>query len=136
MIDFSTKNEGTWFPYDRSNPDLGSICLREMPQSELKKIKKITTQTKRKFKRGQYTEIVETNEELEMKLIFNYCIVDWKNTYLDGQAIECNMTNKERMLESVDFVKLMTEFLEELNESNNALKEAREKNSEIGSIGN
>lgn len=136
MINFTTKNEGTWFYFDKNDQDLGGLCLREMSQTELQKIKKLTTKKKRKFKRGQLIEVVETNEELETKLIFNYCIVDWKGVSLNGEEVECNAANKEKLLESVDFLKLVTEFLEELNEDNKSLNEAREKNSVNGSNGN
>lgn len=135
MVDFTSKNEGTWFDFDPDNSDLGGVCLREIPFTELQKIEKMTTKTKRKFKRGQPYDDVIKDEALERKLIFSYCIVDWKNVSMDGQPAECNMANKTKIMNSVDFVKLVLGFIEELNEQNKALDEARAKNSENGSTG-
>lgn len=130
MINFSTRNEGTWFDFDPTNPELGSICVRGLSLNEANQIDKLCTKIRRKFKRGNPVEIKEVDEDRKLKLTFDYCIVDWKNVSIDGNPAECNIQNKTKLLNSADFVKLVTEFIDEVNDKNQSLEEAREKNSE------
>lgn len=135
MINFSTSNDGQWFEFDPGNPQLGRICVRGLSLDEAKRIDKMCTKSKRKFKRGQLITVTDIDEDRRMKLTFDYCIVKWENVSIDGKLAECNMANKSKLMNSNDFVKLVSDFIEEVNDSNQALEEAREKNSETISNG-
>lgn len=129
MINFDSKNDGTWFYFDKGNPDAGSICLRELSSEELSSIEKITTKSEKKVKRGVVFDDVKTDKQLESKLYWRYCIVDWKNIQIDGKKVKCDNANKDKLMKITDFVKFMSVCLEELTESNKSLEEARVKNS-------
>lgn len=128
MVEFSTKNEPVWFFFDETNPELGSIALRELSPDSAKKIRKITTKRQKAFKRGRLVETAETDEGESLELTLDYCIVDWKHVQIDGVAVECTKETKLQALRSVDFVKFITDCLEELTLQNKTIEEARAKN--------
>jgi len=135
MVDFSTKNEGTWFYFDESNQELGGVCLRELSFEEAKRIDQITTKVKRRFEAGKWVEEKKTDEDKSQELTFAYCIVDWKNISLDGHSLECNIGNKVKAMKSLDFTKFILDCLGQLRNQNSAIDGARLKNSESISNG-
>lgn len=135
MVDFNTKNNGTWFFFDDDNEDLGGVCLRELSMEESRKIDKITTKDKPKFQSGKWETEKVVNEKQAQELTFGYCIVDWKNVCLDGASAECNIGNKVKAMKSLDFVKFVLSCLGQLKSQNTAISEARLKNSESSSSG-
>jgi len=130
MINFDTKNEGTWFYFDEDNHDAGGICLRELSSEEYQKIEKLTVKTKQKFSHGNSYSAITTNEELAAKMRWDYCIVNWAEVQIDGIEVECNTENKVKLSKTLGFIKFVSPCLEKLTETNNALEEARVKNSE------
>jgi len=135
MLDLNSDNKGKWFYFDPDNPKAGGVCLRELTTDENLRIEKLTVTKKRKFKRGAWIEDTTTNEELASKLRFDFCIVDWKEVAIDGRKVECTKDNKVLAMKIINFVKIILESLEELTDSNEALKEARLKNSPTTSHG-
>ncbi len=135
MINFENKNEGTWFYVDEKKHDLGGICLRVLSTEEYLSIEKITTKTKKKFKKGVAYDDVQVDETLASKLRWRYCIVDWSDLQLNGVAIDCDNSNKEAMCKSMGFLSWVADCLEELTEKTTALDEARLGNSSGGSSG-
>jgi len=138
-VNFSPKNEGVWFYFDPSNEELGGVCLREVTVDESRRIEKDTTTTHRKNLGGQSIEIKEHDEIGSFRLVMQYCLVDWKGVLVDGQPVECNAMGKERAMKCHDFVKFVTECIDNLTNKNESIirdrEEARVKNSEIGSNG-
>jgi len=136
MPEFSSKNEGQWFSYDPENEKLGGVCLRELSTEEHARIDKIVIKHKKRIMRGVLVDDTTTNEKLESKLRWDYCIVDWSKTSLDGQQLECTSENKVKMMKVTDFVKFVADSLGEKVDENKTLDEARLKNSESSSNGN
>jgi hypothetical protein len=128
MANFKSENQGTWFFYNPKKEKDGGVCLRELSTDEHTRIEKITTRKRKKFKGGQPYDDVQVDEELASKLRWDYCIVDWSKTELDGQELECNSDNKVKMMKVIDFVKFVVNNLDTLVDSNKSLEEARVKN--------
>ena len=133
MPNFSSKNEGAWFYFDPDNESLGGTCLRELDPDEFNRIERLTVKHKKRVMRGVLVDDIKTDEKLASKLRWDYCITDWKNISLDGQALECTTDNKVKMMNVSDFVKHVADSLGELVENNQSLDEARVKNSESSS---
>lgn len=135
MINFENKNEGMWFYADDDNHKLGSIRLRVLSTEEYQRIEAITTRTKKKFKSGVAYDDVTTDETLAAKLRWRYCITDWADLQLNGEAVVCNDASKVEMCKSMEFLDWIVVFLEELTEKTTALDEARLGNSSDSSSG-
>lgn len=135
MINFNSKNEGTWFYFDEANHSLGSICLRVLSGDEYEKIQKITVKRHKKFKRGIAYDEEIVNEKLASKMRWDYCIVDWQNIAIDNQPVECTSENKQRLVKITNFISFVADCLEKLAESNKEVEEARLKNLETTSGG-
>ena len=135
MPNFKSENPGTWFPYDPDDESQGGVCLRELSTDEYEKIERLTVKTRKKFKHGAAYDDTTEDKKLASRLRWDYCIVDWKKTHLDGQEIECNTENKVKMMKVIDFVKHVVDSLSELVDANKSLEEAKAKNSESSSNG-
>jgi len=135
MLNFDNKNEGKWFYAVDGDEKSGGVCLRVLSPEKYQEIQKLTTKTKKKVKRGVAYDEVTTNERLESKLRWNYCIVNWTDIQLNGEPVECTKENKVELCKSVQFLSWIADCLEKLTEENNVLEEARLKNSEGSSNG-
>lgn len=135
MPNFSTKNEGVWFYFDKEHPDLGGICLRELTSEEAARIDKITVKHKRKVVRGAMVDVPEEDAKTATRLTWDYCITDWKNIQLDGEDMECNTENKVKMMNCIGFAKFMGDCITDLIGANKAIEEARVKNLQSSSSG-
>jgi len=136
MINFETKNEGTWFWFNEDNQEEGGICLRILSGDEYERITKITTKTKKRVKQGVAYDDTTVDEKLAAKKRWDYCIVDWKNVSIDGEAAECDSVNKQRLVKSFVAIKFINDCLDKLNEEASIDNEARVKNFESSSDGN
>lgn len=125
MPNFSSANKGTWFYYDPADESLGGVSFREITIDEQQRIENITVKTRKKFRRGVSYDDVKTDEELASKLRWDFCIVDWTETQLDGQDLDCTCDNKVKMMKVTDFVKFAVDSLSDLVEMNATLKEAQ-----------
>lgn len=133
MAKFSSEKKGTWFYYDPDKPEAGGLCLRLPTEDEKRHIERLTVKHNWKFERGtgrRYDDLKE-DEKLAEKLRLDIMIVDWKETYLDGQMLECTKENKVKIMNvSADFAKFWGESFDELSRQNVTLEEARVKNLE------
>ncbi len=126
-MDFSSENEGTWFYFDEDNHDEGRVKIRACPPKETKRIQKLTTSTKKKFKFGQYHEIVSTDESLNDRLYYDYIIEDWENVFYDGEELECTTENKIKIMNvNFSFSYFVGKCLEELIERAEKLRPSEE----------
>ncbi len=128
MPNFKSENPGTWFYYNPDDESQGGVCLRELSTDEHEKIERLTVKSKKKFKHGVAYDDITENKPHASKLRWDYCITDWKKTYLDGQELECNAENKVKMMKVINFVKHVVDSLNELVDTNASLEEARVKN--------
>ena len=135
MPNFKSENPGTWFYYNPDDESQGGVCLRELSTDEYERIERLTIKKKRKFRHGAAYDDITEDKKLASKLRWDYCIVDWKKTELDGQELECNSENKVKMMKVIDFVKHVVDSLTELVDANKSLDEARVKNLPISSNG-
>lgn len=126
MVNFTRKNDGRWF-YFNNDEAMGGVCLRELSVEEGKRIEKDTTVVKKKIRQGQMVEYTEIDQEKSFRLTMQYCIVDWKEVAVDGEALECNAMGKEKALKCLDFVKYVSECLNILTDENRSLNAAKEE---------
>lgn len=127
MLDFKTKDEGTWFYFieDRSE----SVCLRMPTADEYEDIQRLTVKPgKPEYHRGHRYETEKTDDKLSERLSLRKFIMDWKGIGLDGTEIECTNENKEKMMKITDFRMFVGECIEKMVEENKTIEEARAKN--------
>lgn len=127
MIDFKTKDKGTWFYFIEGREE--GVCLRMPTSDEYDDIKRLTvTQGKPDYHRGQRYETEKTNEKLSSKLTLRKLIMDWKGVGCDGTEIECNDKNKEKMMQISDFKIFVGECTDKMVGENKTIEAARVKN--------
>lgn len=133
MFNLKSEDTGTWFYFSPDHPELGGICLREIPPDELRKIEKTSTKRgKMKFDRATHTRIDNpiVDEELASEERWDACIVDWKEVAIDGVKVDCTRENKIRAMKIPAFLKFFVESFDVLVDTNSELEEDRLKNSE------
>lgn len=123
-------NPGTKFFFDEDNPEEGSMTVRVCNGAALGDIIKKTTKKKAEFRKGGRHEWREVNEDLQNKLIWDYCIVGWENiTDAADKPIECTMENKALLMRgSIQFSRFYAACLEKLNAAVAREREEAEKN--------
>jgi len=134
-MDFTSENSGKWFWFNGKDENSGGICLRVLSIDESRRIDKLTTTKKWKPIRGQVTELKTIDEELRDKLVWDYCIVDWKDVKLDGKEVKPTADSKVAMMGSNAFATFFLDKVTELNEDNEISTEQLEKNSKTSSSG-
>ena len=124
-IDTKNPNPGVWFSFGDAE-----VCIRLFPASERERVMSKCSKKKEYFKAGR--KIVEEviNEELFSELLWDYCIINWKNiTDQDGNEFPCSKENKIFIMkESPRFSNFIADCLEKLNEADITEKERIEKN--------
>ena len=127
---FSLKNVGVWFWFNSENESEGGVCLRSCTGDDINKIEKRTVTNRVEYKRGQRFEITERNEILYNEMLWNHCIVEWKNVEdEEGKELECNKENKAKLMgSSIAFANFIANSLEKLTETEMELRSAQEKN--------
>jgi len=105
-------NPGTWFDVEGG----GRICLRICGSDKLREIRKQTVKKKIEYKQGGRFVYDEVNEDLQGRLIWEYCIVNWENFFdADGKPIPCNIDTKNALMgNSPMFSKMVTANLTKL----------------------
>lgn len=124
-------NPGAWFDIVEDKPEEGRLCLRIIPEGELKKIADQTTKKKVEYKKGQRFEVLNTNDDKYDELFWDYVIEDWE-TIQDavGNDIPCNAKNKVALVTgSIDFKRAIDRCLERLKREIEDRNKAIEKNS-------
>lgn len=127
---FDIASKGHWCYFDSKNEALGGVCLRAPTAEITESIEKMTVNVKKKFKRGVWREDKTTDTQLASKLMWDFCIVDWKEIVLDKDAppAECTKENKSRAVKNWEFLRFVNDKLDELMEADTAIEEARVKN--------
>jgi hypothetical protein len=133
MINFENNGEGKWFQVEPGTDECGSFKFRTVSVEEYEKIEKITVRTKKKVKRGIAYDDVTIDERLAAKMRWDYIIMDWKNVLIEGKVAKCDAANKALIVKYDNFIKFALVCIEELNDENKAIEEAKLKNSEKSS---
>ena len=134
-MEFTSENSGKWFWFNGKDESDGGICLRVLSIDESRRIDKVTTTKKFKPIRGQVTEIKTVDDEMRDRLVWDYCIVDWKDIKLDGKELKPSAETKVAMMRSNTFATFFLDKVTELNEDNEISIEQLEKNSKASSSG-
>ena len=134
-MNFASSNEGKWFDFDANDPSKGGVQIRVLSLDETKRIDKLAVKTRMKPMRGQMVKIEDVNEELQDRLRWDYCIVDWKDVTLDGKPLPCTTENKVALMKNVRFINFLVDKINELTEELEISSEDSEKNSETSSSG-
>jgi len=94
-------NPGTMFKMEGG----GKIWLRVCAGDDLRDIRKQTVSKKKEYKRmdGTIQRITweDTDETLQSKLIWDFCIVNWENLFSDAKKtipIPCTTENKLKLM--------------------------------------
>lgn len=135
---YDDDSKGTWCYFDPTDEALGGVRLRPPTTELLEEIERVTVDKKQKFKRGAWREQTTTNTKLASKMMWDFCIVDWKEIYLPPRgspALDCTSENKVKALKKWEFLRFCNDHLDELMETDTALEEARAKNLENTSGG-
>ena len=121
-------NPGTEFTF----PDGGKITLRLCAGDDLKEIKKQTTKNKIEYKNGTRIPYTVTDENLENRLLWDFCIVGWENLFSDAEKtklIPCTTENKILLMgKSIKFSRFVSDCLEQLASIEKDEAEQIEKN--------
>lgn len=133
---FDTKNVGTWFWFGEQEEN-GGVCLRVCAGKDIREIDRLTSQTKKEYKRGNRHEYKVVDEKMYDELLWDFCIVDWKQVGIDGRKdVECSKENKILLMNhSVEFASFVGNCLERLSETELTAGEAEEKNSRASQNG-
>jgi|WetSurMetagenome_2_1015567.scaffolds.fasta_scaffold232827_2 hypothetical protein len=130
-------NPGVRFYFDEEgvspDPKQGWIELRQCSGDELTKITKQTRKKKETYRtvdhRPQRFEYEAIDNELENRLVWDYCITDWFLPEKSGRKIECNADNKVMMMtQSPTFMSLYAKFMGQLTKTEPETKDDEEKN--------
>lgn len=124
-------NEGTWFYFDVFHHDSGGICLRTPSPEAMQKIQMHPSWAlgyrqkyswwDRIFNRKLIQRRRKAEHEAQVqieKMMWDYCIVDWKDVQLDGNDAECYSSNKERLMRCPDFARFVAGCIEKLTKTN------------------
>jgi len=120
-------NPGVEFEYEEGG---AKITLRVCAGDDYKVIRKQTTKKKVEFKNNQRHEYEVVDDDLQSRLLWDFCIVDWEGFFdVDGKTIPCNIDTKNLLMgKSLDFSKFVLDKIQELTETQEKTKEDEEKN--------
>jgi len=111
-------NPGVWFKFDESDPKSGEIALRPANNAKREEIIKKTVKRRVEYKHGQRFEVNESNDNKFSEMLWDYCIVDWKDLVDDSKKeIPCTTENKVFFMKNhVGFASFVGEKLATLND--------------------
>jgi len=115
LIDLENLNPGTWFDMT----DEVKVCLRVCDTEAMRKIRLKTTTKKNEFKKidGKHERFTweESDDEMQMDMIYDYCIVDWEGIIdkKTGLGVPCNSENKKLLMgKHLQFAKFISDSLD------------------------
>ena len=125
-FDLDNLNPGTRFDFPDSD---AWVCLRTCAGDDLKAIHKQSRKKRIDYRRGQRFEYQKTDEDLESRLLWDFCITDWGGLFdKPGKPIACNTEMKIALMgKSVVFSSFVVDCLDKLNQAEARDEEKREK---------
>ncbi len=126
-FDLNDLNPGVEFEYEEGG---GKVTLRVCAGDDYKEIRKKTTKKKVEFKNGQRHEFEVVDDDLQSRLLWDFCIVDWEDFFdADKKPIPCNIETKNLLMgKSLQFSKFVLEKIQELSDAQERDREEEEKN--------
>ena len=85
-----------WFYFDINDPNMGSVCIRNLCLQDLKNTA-LTTLGKSK------------GEKMLAKL--HLIVVAWRNIQIDGVEVQCNTVNKDKLLHNQKFLDFVSDCM-------------------------
>jgi hypothetical protein len=129
---FSMKdlNPGAWFNFDDNDPDTGKILVRVLNSEKLAEIRNETIKTNVEYRKDKRFEFQEIDHSARDRIIWDYCIIDWKELVDDDDnAIECTTDNKIKLMnEHIGFSLFVETCFDKINAQSEKLAEYSEKN--------
>ncbi len=114
------------FDLDNLNPGVmfeteggGKVWLRVCAGDDFRKIRKQTTKKKVEFRNNQRYEYEVVDEELQSRLLWDFCIVNWDGFY-DGEnhVIPCNIETKNLLMgQSLAFSRFVLDKIDVLTQN-------------------
>lgn len=130
QFDIDNLNPGVWFTMEGG----GQVCIRVCDGDSLRAIRKVTTKKRAEIKKidnlMQRLSYEETNDDLQEEMIWDYCIVDWKDINdAKNEPIPCTKANKLLLVgKSITFAKFVGDCLNKLREQFEEDEKEEEKN--------
>lgn len=136
FIEFKDDN-GEWCYFDENHTTEKdpAICLRPLSADELTKIDKLTVTHKQKIKNGVVYDEKTENTELSNKMVWDFCIVDWRQIKLNGNVLEPTPENKVLLMKNMDCRRFCNDQIDRISSKNKSIEELRLKNLENSSTG-
>ncbi len=131
--------KGSFFNLEELNPGTcfeleggGKIYLRVCAGDDYRKIRKQSVTKKVDYKNAQRFPYDSVNEDLENKLLWDFCIVNWENLFSDVEKtmpIPCTTENKMLLMgKSLKFSRFVSDCLSKLTEIDVEQEEIERKN--------
>jgi hypothetical protein len=126
VFDLDDLNPGIEFEFEGG----GRVWLRVCAGDDFKAIRKKTTKKKVEFRAGQRHEFEVTDDDLQSKLLWDFCIVRWEDFFdKNGKAIPCNSDTKSLLMgKSMKFSRFVLDKINELTNTEDLVKEEEAKN--------
>jgi len=123
-------NPGAWFNFDDNDPGSGKILIRILNSERLAEIRNKTIKTNVEYRGDKRFEFQDIDHSARDRIIWDYCIVDWRDLVDDDEVpIECTTDNKIKLMnEHIGFSLFVENCLEKLNVQNEMHNEYLEKN--------
>ncbi len=108
----------------------GKVRLRVCAGEDFRNIRKQTLKKKVEYKNAQRHSYEDIDEDLENKLLWDFCIVGWENFFdASGNPIPCTKENKVLLMgRSIKFSRFVLDSLNKLAEMNIEQAEVESKN--------
>lgn len=132
QFDMENLNPGVWFEWEGDAKVQLRVCdtekMSEIRKSTVKVVKEVVFHPTTRV--AQKVEDEKVDEENYSKLLWDYCIVDWKNiSDASGNPIPCTTENKMKLMtKSFKFSKFIGDSISKLIEKEAQESETRLKN--------
>ena len=136
VFDLKNLNPGVKFFFDENDEKGSFVVLRTASAAALDNIRKQAVKVKPEYRNNPKTnrleriEVIEIDEALQSRLLWDYAIMEWSIMDAEGKTIPCTADMKFLLMnESKVFSEFVSKCLDRLNEDESARQEAAAKNS-------
>lgn len=123
-------NPGAWFSFDDEDENAGRIRVRVLNDAQRTEIRKQVDTKRVEYKHGQRFPVVDRNEDLYSRLLWDHAIVEWEGLEdEEGNPIECTTENKVKLMqENIGFALFVGQCMERVIEDQAKLLKDAEGN--------
>ena len=127
-FDLSNLNPGVWFQF---KDDKAQVCLRTLSTEDSQKIKEQCSKKRYEYRNEKQFVIEDVNEKIMLELIWDICIVDWKEIYdAEDKPIPCTKEMKILLMSRcIEFAEFVIKHLGKVKELKDKQTEDERKNS-------